>query len=511
MKDEQQTERIMDWLEGRMSAQESKAMEGEMTSDHDLAQACEDLSALTDALSHMDETVQPSAEFHQNLMTKLRLEEQTIRKQVGQGMDEKSIIAEQNEVQEKKVKTTGGFMGYVRRVPTFMRRHPAASVCAAAAVVLVVIINALGTGVGSPMDMMSSRNSGGAGSYNASVSSGSSASMPSPGAAAPQVMYDGQVSSVYGGLVGNAAKSELFEAESYDMAVEERGMPEVFEGFSRSYDEAQAEAAPGVAAGVEAGRDSAGRQDTGASDSSGAQAAVAQKIIRNGNMSLEVQRFDDAVAALKAVVNSMGGYVTNESSNLIDGGERKAGNIQIKVPFQRYDELMGQAESLGKVLNSSVWSEDVTAQYVDLQARIGVYQTKHERLLALLEQSGELEAVLSIEKELASTSAELESLKGQMRYLLDRTDYSTLDIYLTERRIEAVEVRLTGWAGFSQRVGESFNLGTNALIRSIGNFIVRLAGNLAALLLLAIVCAAVWFFWRNRRRKQRASREGENK
>ena len=507
MKDEQQTERIIDWLEGRMSAQESMAMEAEMASDADLAQACEELSALTDALHRLDETVQPSAEFHQNLMTKLRLEEQTIRKQVDQGMDEKSMLAEQNEAQEKKVKTTGKVTGYIRRAPAFIRRHPAASACAAAAVVLVVIINALGTGLGSPMDMMT----GGAGSsYNASVSSGSSASMPYPGAAAPQVMYDGQVNSVYGGLVGNAAKGELYEAESYDMAADAMEMTEVYEPLAKRIEETGT-VAPNEAAVAGAGQDNRARQDAGASDSSGAQAAAAQKIIRTGNMSIEVQHFDDAVAAIKAAVNSLGGYVTNESSNLIDGGERKAGSIQIKVPFYRYDELMGQAEALGKVMNSSVWAEDVTAQYVDLQARIGVYQTKHERLLALLEQSGELETVLAIERELASTSAELESLKGQMRYLLDRTDYSTLDIYLTERRIEAVEVRLSGWAGFTQRVGESFNLGTNAFIRSIGNFIVWLAGSLAALLFLAIVCAVVWFIWRSRRRKRRARRDDENK
>jgi hypothetical protein len=154
--------------------------------------------------------------------------------------------------------------------------------------------------------------------------------------------------------------------------------------------------------------------------------------------------------------------------------------------------MVSQTEMLGKVTDSSVWAEDVTARYVDIQARLGVFETKRERLMALLQKSGDLTAVIQLENELAATNAELESLKGQMRYLLNQTDYSTLEVSMTEKPVEAIGIRTTGFAGFSGRVWEAFLLGINGAIGSLGDMVVWFVRNLIGI---AVTVIAVWLFW----------------
>jgi len=243
---------------------------------------------------------------------------------------------------------------------------------------------------------------------------------------------------------------------------------------------------------------SSGRNDeasAGGTPGGAEQAPVERKIIRTGNMQLEVDSFEEAAAAVKLAAASLGGYVNNENSYVVsysDGRERRSGNISVRVPYDRYDTMLEQAGLLGKVTNRNVWSEDVTTQYIDLAARIQVYETKLSRLMALLSQSGELETILSIERELAATNADLESMKGQMRYLLSRTDYSTLDIGLTEKLEEVRQIRTTGFAGFLQNLRESFIFGVNGAIRNVQGFIFWLARNLIGI---AFLVCIVWFGW----------------
>ncbi|MCL2121211.1 MAG: DUF4349 domain-containing protein [Clostridiales bacterium] len=470
MKDEQRTERIMDWLEGRMSAEDSEAFQIERENDASLAEESALMSDLISSLRDLDDDVLPSAAFHQSLMARLSLEEDSERKPVNDMTEEQEGIrgAGLPDKQENKLKGKNGKESG-RKLLAFVGRRR--GLLAVAACCLVGIVLVAGSGGMRPLQRALNFNniSGSGSSPSATLSSplAMAPAMPSP----EMVLRD-----EYGYDTGM-----VMDAATDDYRIEKEALLSM------------AEAAP---VWEEAEEDSNGMRDAGAGG------AFEQKIIRTGYINLEVDSFDEALTAIKAMTESQGGYVTSESSYIIDGRERKAGRIQIKVPFGRYDALAGQAESLGKVLDSSSYAEDVTAQYIDLAARIGVYETKYTRLMALLEQSGELETILSIEKELAVTNAELESIKGQMRYLQSRTDYSTLDISLTEKMIESVEVRLTGFPGFASDVKSAFNVGTNSMIRSISNLILWLVYHLATIAVLGLLFLLCWALWRRRRGKR---------
>ena len=509
MKDEERTERIMDWLEKRLSMEEALAFEEEMAGDADLAAECGLLSGLIACLGDMDGDLEPSAGFHHSLMTRLSLENGlTEGKQVniemdgqdeskepgGEARQEKNGNLIQTEeagrenppAKGKKRNKESAFrdlMGLFRRRPII---PGAAVVCC---LIIVIVVASLGRG-GSSSPMGRPANSS---SYSNSGGSVGSVGAPPPPALAPSSppapnggMYDYIVEAET--QYSMKAEADVLLSESYEVPA--------LESIREEYGSTASAADQGAAAVAGGGLDQA----------QGDLSPSIQKIIRSGNIRLEVEHFNEAVASIKALTAALDGYVTAENSYVTvygDGRERKYGNVSIKVPFNRYDQLFEQAQSLGKVLDSSVWADDVTAQYVDLQARIGVYTTKYQRLMALLDQSGDLETILKIENELASTNAELESYKGQMRYLLSRTDYSTLEINLSERDIGSVEIRTIA---FGNRVSESFVLGVNGVIRSFGNLIVWLAGNITGLAVFALVLWLIWLVgfrrWRKRRRER---------
>jgi len=88
---------------------------------------------------------------------------------------------------------------------------------------------------------------------------------------------------------------------------------------------------------------------------------------------------------------------------------------------------------LGEVRSVNSTSDDVTAEFYDIEARIRNKQQEEERLLKLLaEATGKLEEVLAVERELSRVRGEIEQAQGRMRMLKDVTELTTVTVTVTE-------------------------------------------------------------------------------
>ncbi|MBI5654744.1 DUF4349 domain-containing protein [Candidatus Uhrbacteria bacterium] len=159
---------------------------------------------------------------------------------------------------------------------------------------------------------------------------------------------------------------------------------------------------------------------------------VGDKIIRTGNLDLRVDDAEKRMTEAKALAKQFGGFV--DSSNLIDNGGVKTGYITVRVPSEKYEELISAAKKLAVlVLSENSNSEDVTAQYVDLDARLKTAKAEEAQYLEILKQAKTVEDTLKVTQALSQVRSTIEQLQGQLRYLTDRTDFSTLTISLTEQ------------------------------------------------------------------------------
>jgi uncharacterized protein DUF4349 len=191
-------------------------------------------------------------------------------------------------------------------------------------------------------------------------------------------------------------------------------------------------------------------------------------VIRTGYASVEVDSLDPAVTALRLAAARVGGYVGN--ANVVAGREQhRTAVLEVKVPAERFDDLIAGLRPLGRVESVNVSAQDVGEEYVDVTARIANARRLEERLIDLLAtRAGKLQDVLNVERELARVREEIERHEGRLRYLRSRTSLSTLSVSLHE------PLPITGNPSAGDVVAEAFR-------RAWLNLLALLAGAIASL------------------------------
>ncbi|MDI6832017.1 MAG: DUF4349 domain-containing protein [Actinomycetota bacterium] len=236
-----------------------------------------------------------------------------------------------------------------------------------------------------------------------------------------------------------------------------------------------------------------------ATSSAGTSAVLEQlqlKVIKTALVKMELAKGEygsvreDAVAAAKAA----GGYVEDESSSR-DGDGYTHATLTLRVPADRFDELLGEVSSLGEVTSSQVKTQDVSEEYVDLESRLRHLQAQEQFYLTLISRAQTIQEMISIREHLDSIQLEKEQVQGRMNFLDKQVGFSTLTLSVDETSSEG------GGEGFWDRVGEAFkSFGRGMKKLAVGFFYA-----LPYLLILALVTGAVWLLVRRARR----SRSGE--
>ena len=176
-------------------------------------------------------------------------------------------------------------------------------------------------------------------------------------------------------------------------------------------------------------RGAAGTFREGGQFSGSALQTAQRKIISSASVSLEVEVVEDAIDQVRAIVDGMGGFIEQLSSSGEPGHDRA--NITVRVPQENFLTTLELIEDLGKVRNRNLGSEDVSEQFIDLEARLKSSLQEERSLLSLLEKAGVVSEVLAIERELFRIRADIERFQGQLNFLQRRVDLSTISISLS--------------------------------------------------------------------------------
>lgn len=217
-------------------------------------------------------------------------------------------------------------------------------------------------------------------------------------------------------------------------------------------------------------------------------------IIRNGTATVQVDKLNNAVAALRALAQRMGGYVTNTS---VTTGQDQvpAATIELKIPATRFDSALAGLSPLGKVESVNTTAEDVGEQFVDVTARLANARRLEERIQAILAtRTGKLEDVIAAERELARIREEIERFEGRLRFLRTRVALSTLTVSVHE------PYPVVGGPGVGP-IAESFkNMWRNFVL-----FIAWFIASLGWLVPVAAIAFVSWIGLRKYVRKRRAA------
>ena len=157
-------------------------------------------------------------------------------------------------------------------------------------------------------------------------------------------------------------------------------------------------------------------------------ATTRRQVISQATLSVEVAQVSSAVDQVRAIAESLGGFVEQLSSSGV--AQEQHSTLTIRVPQTEFFNAFDRIKLLGEVVSEHAGSEDVTEQFIDLEARLKGAQREEESLLALLGQADKVGDILTIERELVRVRTELERLQGQINYLERRVDLATITVSL---------------------------------------------------------------------------------
>jgi hypothetical protein len=151
-------------------------------------------------------------------------------------------------------------------------------------------------------------------------------------------------------------------------------------------------------------------------------------LIYTATMNLAVFQVAEASKQVEQMARESGGFLARRDDT----------SLVIRVPAEKFEDLLKRIEKLGDVLHRNVAAEDVTEQYMDAEVRLKNARAVRDRLQQLLEKANKVEDSLAIEKELTRVGTEIETLEGKLKYLRDRARYSTITVSFQAKQTDNI-------------------------------------------------------------------------
>jgi hypothetical protein len=229
-------------------------------------------------------------------------------------------------------------------------------------------------------------------------------------------------------------------------------------------------------------------------------------VVQTASLSIVAKNYDEANAAVQKLVAARGGYIEKLDAKAQSGDSRSL-SVALRVPAKELEGLLADLRKLGHVEEESKSNEEVSAEYVDLQARLKVAQATERRLVELLgARTGRLEDVLDVERELARVRAEVESMQGQSALMLHRVSYATVQLELSEEYHQKLQSQSSMGAKLRNALLEGVQ---NLLDGIVALLIFVLNYGLSILFWLALFITPAWLVWR-RLRARRLAKNGSS-
>ena len=198
------------------------------------------------------------------------------------------------------------------------------------------------------------------------------------------------------------------------------------------------------------------------------------QVIRQAQLSISVKAgsFDSSLASVRMLVEAEQGYVsgTDAQVNPVTNDQIRTGVITFMVPATKFDETIDALSKMGKVQNEHISGNDVSAQYVDLQARLANEEAQRNAMIALLAKAQTVNEIIAVQNQLGQITGQIEQLKGQIQYIEHNVAFSTISVQMTEAGAPLASAPSDNWGFVSALSDAAHNFVTtvNYLVTGLG-------------------------------------------
>ena len=219
------------------------------------------------------------------------------------------------------------------------------------------------------------------------------------------------------------------------------------------------------------------------------------KIIYTTYLSIETKDYDWAYQQLNDTLSSVDGYLESSSEYTDSTDSTRTLSLTLRVPESSYDAFVDAAEQAGSVTSKSKSADDVTTQYMDIEARLDNLTAQRTRLQELQASADNLTDLLQIESSLSDVQYQIESYQSQLNWYSQQVSYCTVNITLDE-----VETLTTG-TSFAARLADAAKNGWSNFTAGAQAVVVFLMGAWPAIVIGA-ACGVVFYQVRHPRKKR---------
>jgi Domain of unknown function (DUF4349) len=219
------------------------------------------------------------------------------------------------------------------------------------------------------------------------------------------------------------------------------------------------------------------------------------KIIRDGSITVVVAdgEFPQKVTAVTRIANSNGGFVLTSSSK--DGS---SGTFTLRIPDHHFDRAMDQLRALGEVKADQVTGQDVTAEYMDLKARLDILTERRDLLRSLQAKATTSSEILRFAGLIDQVQFEIEKIQGQLNFIHDQVSEATIKVSLREQDAPAEE---SNSDTDNPSIARAWDLALQGFLRVLGAVVV----GLGYLIPIGVIAVIGWLVVRLVRRRDRGA------
>jgi hypothetical protein len=216
-----------------------------------------------------------------------------------------------------------------------------------------------------------------------------------------------------------------------------------------------------------------------------------RKIIKQGYLIFQTQSVKETRQQLLATAANHKAYIAADKSYKTD---YKLNNVlTLRVPADKFEALLNKiSEGVEYFDSKEVSAEDVTEQYLDLEARIKTKKELEARYRELFAQAQNVQEMLEIEKQIGELRSDIEVIEGRFKVMKNRVAYSTLEITFYEK--------IDSGTNFSGEFARAFSNGWDNLI-----YFLLFLTNLWTFFLFGSMLLAAILYWRKKRKQKKAN------
>lgn len=229
-----------------------------------------------------------------------------------------------------------------------------------------------------------------------------------------------------------------------------------------------------------------------------------RKIIQRKNYIMETLEFDNSMKLLEELTLSLSGYIESSSISGKEINDSATSDLRrayfvFRIPSEKLSIFQEKAKKIGNIITEETNKEDVSAQLVDIEARLVSLKTQEKRLLELTEKSGSLKDILEIETKLSDVRYQIESFMASKTNIENQVQYSTVSLQLKEviKQTEMQKPAIT----MGERIIKGFSNSLSNVGAFIVNFVVVFISAIPYLVMILAFSVLGIIIWKEARKK----------